>query len=237
MGQNKLESEFRKKLNEREINPTPQAWDRLDAMLTVGEEKKSDKSYKWLYIAAGFLGFLLMATMFFRQGANSDQTENGVAIENNQNKNNPTDSLPKQLSPTKTPAQEAVAGTPSVEKHEVPATLEKKQPVKRLFPETKIKNDNQVADHSEINKPERIQNDVPKPNTVISLKPNVDELLASAEPTIKENSKKQSIKVDANALLSQVDGELELSFREKVINTVSKNYKTVKVALANRNQE
>ncbi len=41
--------------------------------------------------------------------------------------------------------------------------------------------------------------------------------------------------VNANSLLSEVDGELELTFREKVFKTVNKNYKEVKVALANRN--
>ena len=48
---------------------------------------------------------------------------------------------------------------------------------------------------------------------------------------------KTPIKVNASSLLSEVDGELELSFREKVINKIDKNYKTVKVALANRNQQ
>lgn len=48
---------------------------------------------------------------------------------------------------------------------------------------------------------------------------------------------KNKVKINANDLLSQVDGELELSFREKVINKVNKNYQTVKVALANRNVE
>ena len=43
--------------------------------------------------------------------------------------------------------------------------------------------------------------------------------------------------VDAGNLLSQVDGELELSFREKVIGKINKNYQTIKVALANRNQQ
>jgi hypothetical protein len=32
MEQNKLEKEFRKKLNQREITPTENAWDRLDAV-------------------------------------------------------------------------------------------------------------------------------------------------------------------------------------------------------------
>lgn len=54
-------------------------------------------------------------------------------------------------------------------------------------------------------------------------------------PTVIQ--KKQKIQVDPSTLLSQVDGELELSFREKVIAKVNKNYQTVKVALANRNNQ
>ncbi|HEX8016555.1 MAG TPA: hypothetical protein VF465_15105 [Flavobacterium sp.] len=48
---------------------------------------------------------------------------------------------------------------------------------------------------------------------------------------------KSKVKVNANDLLNQVDGELELSFREKIISKVNKNYQTVKVAVASRNQQ
>ncbi|MEG1228303.1 MAG: hypothetical protein RSD71_06360, partial [Flavobacterium sp.] len=71
-------------------------------------------------------------------------------------------------------------------------------------------------------------------------KESVDQLLDSAEKTIiAENSAKpkSKVKVNANDLLNQVDGELELSFREKVVTKVNKNYQSVKVALANRNQQ
>ena len=54
---------------------------------------------------------------------------------------------------------------------------------------------------------------------------------------MQRKQKKQKIQVDPSSLLSQVDGELELSFREKVIAKVNKNYQTVKVALANRNNQ
>ena len=43
--------------------------------------------------------------------------------------------------------------------------------------------------------------------------------------------------MDAKNLLSEVNGELELTFREKMVQKVNKNYNTIKVALANRNQE
>ena len=68
---------------------------------------------------------------------------------------------------------------------------------------------------------------------------DVDALLASAENLGKAQTKAKAnkINVDANTLLSQADGEVEMTFREKAINRLTKNYKEVKVALANRNNE
>ncbi|MNQ33642.1 hypothetical protein D3C85_470760 [compost metagenome] len=53
-----------------------------------------------------------------------------------------------------------------------------------------------------------------------------------AENGVKSKSK---IKINSNDLLDQVDGELELSFREKMIAKINKSYHTVKVAVENRN--
>ncbi len=67
MGQNKLENQIREKLNSREIQPSAQAWDRLDAMLSVSEEKKTRRSFGWLYIAASVLVLVTLGTFFFSQ--------------------------------------------------------------------------------------------------------------------------------------------------------------------------
>jgi hypothetical protein len=40
MEPNKIESQFKQKLEQRTIQPTEMAWDRLDAMLSVAEKKK-----------------------------------------------------------------------------------------------------------------------------------------------------------------------------------------------------
>ena len=64
-----------------------------------------------------------------------------------------------------------------------------------------------------------------------------EDLLASLDNVGKKSISKSSVKVDARNLLSQVDGELDQTFREKVIGKIAKNYQEVKVALANRNQE
>ena len=61
-------------------------------------------------------------------------------------------------------------------------------------------------------------------------------MLAAVEKTPKKTSDEKSVSVNAANLLSLVDGELKLSFREKVISKINKNYQSVKVAVANRNR-
>ena len=57
MQSNKTDNQIREKLNAREIEPSAKSWDRLDAMLSVQEEKKPKKGFLWLYIAASFFVF------------------------------------------------------------------------------------------------------------------------------------------------------------------------------------
>jgi hypothetical protein len=78
---------------------------------------------------------------------------------------------------------------------------------------------------------------------IVPIKPkyvNADELLASVDNASPKKSfvvTKSKVKVNSNELLSQVDGELELTFREKAIKTVNQNFKAAKLALSNRNSE
>jgi hypothetical protein len=66
---------------------------------------------------------------------------------------------------------------------------------------------------------------------------NIDSLLASVEKNSQSDSKKPSVKVNTTNLLNQVDGELQLSFREKALNTITQKYKEAKEALVNRNNQ
>ena len=67
MEPNKLENQMREKLNAREIQPSANAWDRLDAMLSVTEDKKPKRNFNWLSIAAGIIGFLFVGLIFYNQ--------------------------------------------------------------------------------------------------------------------------------------------------------------------------
>ena len=225
MAPNNIVREFRDKLNKREIAPSPAAWDRLDAMLTVAEEKKSKKSYTWLYIAAACIGFLLISSIFFRQ-ANGIPETNEVEVVHQDHPSETSDDTIVKIPNINAPVQTEVA-----ESNDQPATqAQQGYVIKKFHVSAPVPNEALV----ETNVPQKInepKNNIQIPNTANA---NVDELLASATAL---QSKKSSVKVDPNSLLSQVDGEIELSFREKVIKSAGKNFQNVKVALANRNLE
>lgn len=232
MEQNKLENEFRNKLNQREINPSESSWDRLDAMLTVAEEKKPVRSYSWIYIAASIIGFAFLGTFFFIQSDKNGTIEsNEVVIENNQN-----------VEPIQKEANSIIPSNSQTESIALISEVKnvKKNPQAKKSP---IINQNQVAQNSNsdsltarLKSTQSIQ-ETEQFASSNSNNNSVDEMLAAVQTAPKAAISKTAVKVNPNTLLSQVDGELELSFREKVINKVNKNYQSVKVALANRNQE
>ncbi len=225
MEQIKLENEFKNILNQREITPSENSWDRLDAMLAVAEGKKPSRSYGWIYIAASIVGFAFLGTFFYSQiEQNATVESNEVVIENNKKAE---------------PIQNEISIVPSNSKSESTVVISEIKKVKRNSPNTNPIIINQVAQNSNSLIPivEKKLTDQKTEQLAFSNTNDitVDEMLASVETTSNEGISKPKVKVNPNTLLSQVDGELELSFREKVINRVNKNYKTVKVALANRN--
>lgn len=228
MEPNKLETQFKEQLNSREIKPSEMAWEKLDAMLTA-EEKKAKRQFSWIYIAASLLGFVFLGTFFFSQTNNNTTVEDKeVVIQNNQ----------KAVSKEQTPS---IMPENSIPESVVVTSELKKE--KRNYRETNSVIKSQLVQNF---KSDRLNSNIEK-GQVIQIKEQfassnindktVDEMLDSVKIASKSSNSKIVIKVNPNTLLSQVDGELELSFREKVINKINKNYQTVKVVLANRNQE
>jgi hypothetical protein len=217
MEPNNIENDFKQKLNQREIIPTAAAWDRLDAMLAVAEDKKSKPKWGWLYIAASVLGFLFVGTVFLSQTQEIvDVKRDSVVYENNE-----------IVKPLETLSKEKVTSS-------VVASISK--PKNESKKESKDSNK-----ENDVIKNQKTNNTNETLLAVETLKPDNNVLVSEKENLITGNTKSvvetQTIKVNANDLLSQVDGELDLSFREKVIKSINKNYKSVKVALANRNQQ
>nr|WP_309758043.1 hypothetical protein [Flavobacterium sp.] len=238
MEPNKLEKQFKEQLNSREIQPSEMAWSKLDAMLMAADSGNSEQAkqkpktkFPWMYVAASFVGFLLLGTVYFNQNSSEIiNQKNDVVIQN--------DAATK---PTVVSDNDTNLQTESEKAVAVVSKTNQGRSIKNSILKQKSdivssnSNQNQVVavsiNHQKLEK---------KSINPKSIPVSVDELLAAVEnPSKKEMQSQQNLMVRVNAtnLLSEVDGELELSFREKVINKVSKNFQTVKVALSNRNLE
>lgn len=224
---NNLEKQFREKLNSREIKPSENAWDRLDAMLTVAEKPK--QNFSWIYFAASFLGFFLIATVFFSKTEEViDSEHQKVVLEQNDIENTTIDLEKLGVSiPVKASLEVVAASKKDTTKQKIDV-----KPKTILVNEEKLQTE--VAVISNI-KP----NSLPIIDQKMEVKVDANSLLASVEnnQSSKPSNDAVALSVNTAELLSQVDGELELSFREKVIKSVNKTYKEVKVAVIKRNLE
>ena len=242
MEPNKVENQIREKLNSREIQPSAQAWDRLDAMLSVAEEKKTKRPFGFLFIAASILVFATLGMFFFNQNSIETKPQNDVVT--NETKDTVKNEINKLQVPKveKNKENQVVVSTEiqnlkSSNSNQGVSIINQKQsrnPIINQDKEIEYQINQEIA-QKEI--PQIVNQKTSLINNIESAKLD-DFLLTSLNKKVTKTSEKQlSVKVDAKSLLSQVDNELELTFREKVIKKVSKNYQEIKVALANRNNE
>jgi hypothetical protein len=225
MEPNNIENQIREKLNQREIQPSANAWDRLDAMLSV-EEQKPKRNFKWISIAAIFVGFTLIGIFMMNKESSVENIipANPIVLEND------TKIIQKEVTPEKENTFTEVKENKAVV-HQPTKKIEK--------PSTEInpKKDFLLDNHSK--KEETIVENQPKESTNKYI--NAESLLAEIETgekiEIPNISKKSSVKVDANTLLSSAEKEVDESFRDQVIQSINKKYNSVKSTLANRNYE
>lgn len=229
MEPNKLENSFREQLNKREIQPSEMAWDRLDAMLSVAENKKPKKR-TWMFIAASFLGFILIGSLFFSQSETEIKTNNAVVVQENteSHSENTSQEEPSPVSSSTItavkPSQNAIASTTTSSKKGSNASKENSSISQKGTEEVQIIEEKAIPDV--------------KQNKYIES----ESLLAEAETklqseSIKSSVAKSGVKVNSKNLLNSVEGELDDTFRERVVRSIGKNYETVKSSLATRNQE
>ena len=230
MQSNKFDNQIREKLNARTIQPNAKSWDRLDAMLSVQEEKKPRKGFLWLYVAASFFVFFGLGVFLFNSDENVEiNTQNPVLV-----------AVDKTID--------------SVEKNKAEEILiESQQPVVVQNEINLSKSVNSIKEKTTIfNKSNSVQESDNKANPTYNLQPTTssaykyispENLLAEVQNEKKNLSsesnvsKKPSVKIDANALLSKVEKELDESYRETTLDKLNKNFNAVKSAIVNRNYE
>jgi hypothetical protein len=251
MEPNKTDKQFSDKLNSRIIHPSEQAWDRLDAMLSVAEEKKTRRPLVWLNIAASILVLVTINVFILMQNVSKiklSSTIGGTEVKKERVKN-PSKSIQNTIIGSQK-QNEAVAISNDKQTAEKRHELIKKSIINQKIALNQKSNSNQYKISK--NKPiefmlsedvaiQYISKIVNNNGTVVNTENNSksdESLLADLDKAAKQSTnQKMVVKIDAKSLLSQADGEVEYTFREKVINRVNKNYQGVKVALVNRNKE
>lgn len=233
MAQHNLDNQIKSKLNTREIQPSAQAWDRLDAMLTVSENKKSKKGYGRFFVAASVVLFFVLGFFIFNQNE-EPKINNSI--------------------PVVTSVDEDIDSIDANKINQI--SVEKEQPIlvqnENNFSTTQT---NKKSDRSkELVKGDNIIDEKitsitqhPSPITQHS-SPNIqlpspEKLLVEVPvnqkeiPLIKKNKTNSKIKIDAASLLSTVEKELDENYKETTLDKLSRKFQDAKSALANRNYE
>lgn len=231
MEPNKMEKDFKEKLEQRTIQPSEMAWDRLDAMLSVAENKKPKRNRTWMYMAAAFLVFLLVGVLFLNQEKENTgiETNNSFVTTDNEqpiiNNGETGNAIAPVASENEVVAVQTVPSgvKQNQNKKDQPYTLNKI-----------ISNDNSKTSQVVIQDAVAENN---KKEAVPVIQVNDPEQLLAGTVTTQASKKKSAVKVDANSLLSSVEEELDDSFKDRVLIATVKNIKALQSTVANRNYQ
>ena len=239
MEPNKFEIQIKEQLNAREIKPSAMAWDKLDSMLSEKEKQKT--KFPWLYIAASFVGFLLIGTLFFNQkeSVNVNQ-EDGVVLQNSINQE---DNL------TTNDTLQNTNALPNIIKHSIQKGVVAPS-YQAPSQQSSLKSEKNQLAAAQINTSKSDSLAVLVANNNLNIKTknkyvSAASLLADVSNTELESStslqttqkSKRANTVSPQNLLSDVETEMSQTFRESAISKFNKNYNAIKTVLANRNYE
>lgn len=239
MEPNKIEKQFKEQLNSREIKPSEMAWDKLDAMLTA-VDKKPKHNFRWLYVAAGIFGFLMVGTAYFNRFETAETNKNTpIVLEQktdldtlNESERIKEDIVNSQIQKIIIKPDLIVADNKNQKKYS--KHVENKEEKVSVINHSK-------EDNTVVVSPENKNNQSTAENKYIS----AEELLAEVSDTKIETKttvqaiekRRKVVSVNPNDLLLNAEKELNQSFRETALDRFSKNFKEVKKVIVNRNYE
>lgn len=236
----KFEENIKDKLEKRTIQPSADAWQTLASRLDAKNNKKKSPYYLWLGVAASIVAIMFIASQLFVNN-NNTTIETPVIVNTNKETIKKIESenvLHKKDVLTNNVEKESVKElnikTPKSEKTEV-AQLTKQKEEKTVLPKEVIVNKTSFEDLKVQQVVAQIQGLKDKGESVTDK--DIDALLDQAQKEITlQNIYNETTKtVDANALLQDVESDLQQSFRDKVFNALKSSYNTVKTAVAERN--
>lgn len=254
----KLEDNIREKLESRELKPSEKAWDKLQVKLDAEQPQK--KTVLWYYVAASVIGILILSSVFYTNTIevkdeivtesvdektidndlkiipHSEDAQKYVSTQNNSVVNKPEENKSKEKlqsnsnSNLKTSSPESPLSTGTkkseidkkIDKTKVLANTEKEKSLEEELINAKV--DEVIASVKEL---QHNHNEVSITE--------VENLLNKARREIQAQKILNTPKVDATALLQEVEWELEKSFRDKVFDALGEGFIKIRTAVIERN--
>jgi len=248
----KFEEQIKDKLEKRTVAPSPEAWSKLSQQLDA-EDKRNKKSTFWWFGVAASIAALIFVTLTYFGNSTDTETKDIIVKED----------IKELVEPTKT--EELVTNdNKSVEESIAQTAPEKEEPKPRVQALKKVKKQNNAVarvkpevvipvDRTDLEKQAKedltnieavefnaVAKVIKEAKTQKELKvtdQQIDSLLkeANRELLIDRALKSKSNIVDADALLQDVEEEMGQSFRTRIYETLKDSYKSVKSAVARRN--
>lgn len=227
MEQHNIDSQIKEKLKAREIQPSDQTWNRLDALLTISEEKREKKGYGWFFVAASMILFFGLGFFLF----NSDGTteiNNSVPI---------VTTINEEIDSVKTNKIDEIS-VENVKSVLVQNEINKSKPARNI---NSVETNKETKSESVLEEKITPNSQLPTSNSYKYVSP--EKLLADVQTTEKINPSdkktidKPRVKIDATSLLTHVEKELDETHKESTLDKLSKKIQDAKSALVNRNYE
>lgn len=242
MGHDNIDKQIKKKLEGRLLEPSDNAWDKLDSLLEKEEDKTKSKT-PFYWIAASIMLLLGVFFIFQRGDSENDMLVEPVIVEVENNNNVEDYNLEKDYLKSNTLKEvlkeQAIDQTASV----VVKQSQNTKKVKRLIKEKK----EELPTAYEINELDlktegallvsNMEEEKKFKEDNYNIDFEIDSLLAAATTGLDSESKSAKVEtvIDADALLADVEEELDMSFKEKVFKKIKLGFKKTKTTVAKRN--
>ncbi len=255
----KQEEQMKDRLEKRTLQPSPESWATLANRLDAEQNIKNKSMFWWFGIAASIVGIVFITALYFNNQPIQNTTP--TVVDSNEaalpEKKEETINNKAQASHV---SIEEVVPTKKYESHsnsnsKVNNKISNIEAIdKSLSEESKVANVEKSPSYEAIESVKAIKQTILKfedqkiQDVVAQIRKlnakgqavsdaEIDSLLKKAQKEILNNKlyNEHTRTVDANALLQDVEADLQQSFRSKVFEALQSGYESVKTAVAERN--